>query len=158
MKTNQCTICKNPFLRATIDRLLDEKMTYTGIERYAGDAGVVISADVVSRHSKHYAPPPTRAPGANKRDFAIVIRDKAMELIENDGLDLRDKDTVPGINAGLKAQSILDGREKQKSKQQSAELAFAIIQMLGGGGPPPIALQDGMTIEGSFEEVEETDG
>lgn len=152
----RCTICKNAFLRATVDRLLDEKMTYTGISRYAGEAGIAVNADVVSRHAEHYAPPPERAKGTSKRDFAILIRDQAFNEVENGTLGLSDPKTVPGINAGLKAQAILDQREKQKSKQQSAELAFAIIQMLSGNAPQAPQLEDGLTIEGDYEDI--TDG
>lgn len=158
MSTIRCTICKNAFLRATVDRLLDEKMTYAGIERYAGEAGIDLTADVVSRHAKHYAPPPVKPPNTSKRDFAIIIRDKAMEQLEKGELDLSSKDTVPGINAGLKAQALLDQREKQKSKQQNAELAFAIIAMLGGTQPAVPMIEDGLTIEGDYEELDgETD-
>lgn len=151
----RCTVCKNSFLRATIDRLLDEKMTYAGISRYAGEAGIDVKPEVVSRHAEHYAPPPEREKGTSKRDFAILIRDQAYTQVENGALDLTDAKLVPGINAGLKAQSILDQREKQKTKQQSAELAFAIIQMLSGSAPEPKQLEDGMTIEGEYAEVDD---
>ncbi len=152
--TVRCIVCKDPFKRAVVDRLLDDRMSYAGIERYANENNVPLTADVVSRHAKHYAPPPERPKGTPKRDFAIVIRDKALAQVDNGLLDLTDKDTVPGINAGLKAQSILDQREKQKTKQQSAELAFAIIEMLGGRAPAPLQIEDGLTIDGDYEEVD----
>lgn len=147
----RCTICANPFVRATVDRLLDDKMTFAGISRYSAEAGITLDPEVISRHAKHYAPPPERPKGSSKRDFAIVIRDKALKMIDDGSLALDHKDLVPGINAGLKAQAILDQREKAKSKQQSAELAFAIIQMLGGQGAQTLRLDDGMTIEGEYE-------
>lgn len=159
MTTVRCTICKNAFLRATVDRLLDEGMSFAGIARYAGEAGVALDSGIISRHAKHYKPPlPEKPKGTPKRDFAIVIRDKAIEQFDEGGLDLRNKNTVPGITAGLKAQAILDARDKQKTKQQSAELAFAILQMLGGGQPAPLQIEDGLTIDGDYEEVDgETD-
>lgn len=149
----RCKVCNNAFLRATVDRLLDEKMTYAGISRYAGEAGIDVTADVVSRHAEHYAPPPERAKGTSKRDFAILIRDSAYTQVENGELALNDAKLVPGINAGLKAQAILDQREKQKTKQQSAELAFAIIQMLSGGATQAPQLEDGLTLEGEYEDI-----
>jgi len=154
MSSIRCSVCDNGFLRATIDRLLDEKMSFVGIERYAGEAGIDISADVVSRHARHYKPDPEKPKGTPKRDFAIVIRDRAMEMVDRGELALDNKNLVPGINAGLKAQSIIDGREKAKTKQQSAELAWAIINMLGGTQPAPLALDDGLTIDGDYEEVD----
>lgn len=154
--TVRCKVCNNAFLRATVDRLLDEKMTYAGIERYAGEAGIDLTADVVSRHAKHYAPPPTREKGTSKSDFAIIIRDKAVAAVKDkdpESLLTLGKEYSPFINSGLKAQAILDSREKQKTKQQSAELAYAIISMLGGGRPP-MQIEDGLTIEGEYEEVD----
>lgn len=149
----RCKICNNGFLRATVDRLLDEKMTHVGIQRYASDAGIDITSDIISRHSKHYQPPPEKVAGRSNRDFAIIIRDKALDQVDRGTLKLEDKSTVPGINAGLRAQAILDQREVRKTQQQSAELAYAIIRMLGGGGEPPAQLGDGRTIEGEYEDV-----
>jgi hypothetical protein len=154
MTTNRCTICKNPFMRAAIDRLLDDKMSYAGIARYASESNYPVDPKMVSRHAEHYAPPPEKPLKTPKRDFAIVIRDKALEMVDTGSLALDNKNLVPGIQAGLKAQSILDQREKQKTKQQSAELAYAIIEMLGGGRPQVPQIEDGLTIEGDYEEVD----
>jgi hypothetical protein len=154
MKRQPCKVCDNPLLRKMVDPLLDEQMSYAGISRYAADAGIDLSADVIARHAKHYEPPPEKPKGTPKRDFAILIRDKAYEEVENGGLTLDNKNLVPGINAGLKAQGIIDGREKVKSKQANAELAFAIIAMLGGGQPEPLQIEDGNTIDGEYEDLD----
>ena len=158
MKRRMCSVCDNPVLRRLIDPLLDEAMSFVGISRYAADAGITLNPDVISRHRQHYKEDLKRAPGTPKRDFAILIRDKAYDSVETGRLSLENKDLVPGINAGLKAQGIIDGREKQKSKQANAELAFAIIAMLGGGNPEPLQIEDGKTVEGEFSEVEEDVG
>ena len=152
-KQTPCTICKNAFLRATVDRLLDEKMSFAGISRYAAEADVTIASEVISRHSKHYKPDPVREKGTPKRDFAILIRDRAYDGVESGELGLNNPKLVPGVNAGLKAQAILDGRDRVKTKQQSADLAFAILRMLGGN-TEPLAIEDGMTIDGDYEVVD----
>jgi len=130
-------------------------MTGAGISRSMADLGLTVTAETINRHKTHYAPAPERPKGTPKKDFAIIVRNKALEQFENEDLDLTNKDHAPGINAGLKAQALIDGREKQKSKQANAQLAFAIIQMLQGGVPDPLLLDDG-NIEGEFAEV--TDG
>jgi len=155
MKQPQCSICKNAFLPRFIDPLLDEGMSYIGISRLiASDLKMEVSSEVIGRHAKHYKPPPEREKGMPKRDFAVLIRDKAYEEVEKGRLTLDNKNLVPGINAGLKAQGIIDGREKVKSKQANAELAFAIIAMLGGGQPAPLQIEDGNTIDGEYEDLD----
>jgi hypothetical protein len=150
----RCSICANPLARKTIDGGLDEGMTAAGISRMLEGIGATVSQDVINRHRKHYRDgQPERPKGTSKTDFAIVVRDRAADMFESEDLDLRNKDHVAGINSGLKAQAILDAREKVKAKQGNAELAFAIIGMLTGQAPPA-QLEDGNTIEGEAVEVD----
>lgn len=87
-------------------------------------------------------------------DFATLVRDKAMRAVEAmpDELIL-DKGFSSGINTALKAQGLLDKREQARSKQQNAELAFAILALIGER-PAPLQLEDGLTVEGTAVEVE----
>lgn len=152
----KCTICSNAGLRKVIDGNLNEGMTGVGVSRAMDGIGVSVTPEVVNRHKQHYKPEQEREKGTRKRDFAIMVRDTYADLMEEGKLDPLNKEHAPGISAGLKAQSLLDGREKQKSKQANAELAFAIIQMLQGGAQP-LLLDDGNTIEGEYEVVDGED-
>lgn len=149
-----CSVCKNPGVRKVVDGYLEESVTVAGIHRALGELGLNLSADVLSRHRTHYEPPATRQKGTRKADFAVIIRDKAIEQVQSGELDLTDKDQVAGINAGLKAQAILDKREVFKAKAGTAELAWALLGIFGQQTPPPPQLDDGRTVEGTFEEVE----
>ena len=151
-----CSVCSNPILRKMIDSSLEDGVSGAGVSRYLAEAGATVSAETVNRHKLHYAPPAERPKGTRKLDFAAIVRDKAAEQFESGELDLSDKNLVPGITAGLKAQAIMDGREKMKSKQANAQLAFAIIQMLSGA-VEPLQLDDGLTVEGEYEELDAPD-
>lgn len=90
-----------------------------------------------------------------KADVARVLRDRYLEVIHNlEDEELLNKNYAPGLNVALKAQDIIDKRDKAKTKKGNAELAFAIIAMLGGS-PPPLQLDDGNTIEGEATEVDD---
>ena len=153
----KCSICSNVVWRREIDPLLNERMSAAGISRLLAQSGMHVTPEVILRHKSHYKPPVEPLPYERKRDFAIRIRDAADAQFEQGDLLLGNKDHVPGINAGLKAQAIIDGREKQKARAQTADLAFAIIAMLTGGAPPPRLIEDGRTIDGEATEMEETD-
>jgi hypothetical protein len=99
--------------------------------------------------------PPPPLPPMSQDDLAKLMHDRMLAIVA--GMDderLLNKDYAPSINLGLKARGILDAREKAKSKTGTAELAFAIIAMLSGQ-QPTLVIDDGRTIEGDFEEVEE---
>jgi len=149
-----CTVCKNPGVRKVVDGYLEEGTTGAGVSRALADLGLNLSPEVINRHKTHYEPPKERQKGTRKADFAVIIRDKAIEQVQSGELDLTDKDQVAGINAGLKAQAILDKREVFKAKAGTAELAWALLGIFGQQTPPPAQLDDGMTVEGTFEEVE----
>jgi hypothetical protein len=155
----KCSICATPGVRRYVDGV--PEMTAAAVSREAAAIGMDLSADRILTHRKHLAlEPPERGARERKTDFAARVRDRAAELFDTEKLDLTDKDHAPGINAGLKAQAILDAREKAKAKQGSAELAFAIIAMLTGNaatpmptGPLRLELEDGDTIEGEAVEL-----
>lgn len=136
-------------------------MTAAGISRQLAGAGLTIDPDVISRHRKHYADDRPLAPkGTRKADLAVLVRDRAVDMFENEDLDLRNKDHAAGIGAGLKAQALLDGREKLKAKTGQTLELLAGLRALLSGGLVPVAdapqLEDGVTVEGEFEDV--TDG
>lgn len=149
----KCTVCANVGVRKVVDGYLEDRVTGAGISRSLADLGLTLSPDVINRHKTHYAPPPERPKGTRKADFAAIVRDKAAEQFEGGELDLSEKDHVAGINAGLKAQAILDKREQVGKKQTQAETLVALLAALRGGGVP-LALDDGMTIDGEAVEVE----
>jgi hypothetical protein len=98
------------------------------------------------KESPGVEPPP-------KTDVAKLLRDRYHDIINQmSDEDLLVKDFAPGLNVALKAQAQLDKREAQKSKGENAELAFAIIAMLGGQAP--LQLNDGNTVEGEAVEIE----
>lgn len=155
MTTLRCSICKNPTARKFIDGGLDSGLSAAAIARQIEGIGGSIDPDLISRHRKHYADGRADPIAKTGRDLAILVRDRAVEQFENEELDLRVKDHAAGITAGLKAQSILDSREKQKQKNAMAELGRGLLAMMLGGQPVPVAaLEDGNTIEGEAVEVD----
>ncbi|MSP56412.1 MAG: hypothetical protein EXR69_12535 [Myxococcales bacterium] len=86
-------------------------------------------------------------------DLATVLRNRYLEIVgQMSDEDLLNKDFASAVSLGLKAQGQIDAREKAKAKQGTAEQAFAIIAMLRGDLPPKM-LDDGLTVEGAFEEI-----
>lgn len=101
--------------------------------------------------------PPPPVPQMTQDDLAKLMHDRILKIVDSmDDERLLNKDYAASINLGLKARTILDAREKTKAKTGTAELAFAIIRMLGGQEPVK-QIEDGMTIEGNFEELDEKD-
>lgn len=93
-------------------------------------------------------------PTVKRRDLAELVAQIAYDGVESGELDLTNKDHVPGITAGLKAQAILDSREKLKAKTgQTLELLAGLRAILSGDIAPPRQLEDGNTVEGEYEEV-----
>ena len=154
----RCTICRNATLRATIDRGLEIGLSNAGISRQLAEFGAAVEPTVIGRHKTHWVKLKPPEMQHTKRDAAIIIKEKLLNAIEDreagpDGLNILDKDLQPALTTALKAQGLQDSREKAKAKTGTAELAFAIIRMLGGQAPVA-ALDDGLTIEGDFEEVD----
>lgn len=155
--TVRCSICK---AGVSLVRYVDASpdLSAAALSRQAANVGMDLSAERIITHRNHRKQEEPSKIAKTGKDFAILVRDKASEQFEAGQLDLRDKDSVPGVTAGLKAQGIIDSREKIKARQGNAELAFAIIAMLTGGAPqPPLELDDGLTIEGTATEVEDDD-
>jgi hypothetical protein len=152
MSGRPCSVCAVPALAGFVNASPD--LTAASLSRQAGDIGMDLSADRILTHRKHVAAePPKREKYERKTDFAIKVRDKMYTVVDNlEGEAFTDKSIQPAIANGLKAQAILDSREKVKSKQGNAELAFAILSMLEGRPIPQ--LEDGNTIEGEYEVVD----
>lgn len=158
MTTFRCSICKNPLARNMIDARLDDGVSAVGISRELEGIGATVTAEVISRHRRHYRDgKPERPKGTRHRDFAVMVRERAVEQFENEELDLANKDHAPGIKAGLQAQSILDKREQNKSKNAMAELGRGLLAMMLGQAAPTALLPDPNTIEGEAVEVEDDD-
>ena len=100
------------------------------------------------------APAPPR-PDLPPGDLALLLRDRFHKVIN--GLSdeqLLSKDFAPALSLGLKAQKVMDDREKVKAKEgRSLELLGALFAILNPGEPAPVRLiGDGMTLEGEFSE------
>ena len=147
-----CMVCDDKAACAVIDELLEKSFTYAYVARVMTLRGFSITAPTIGRHDKHRGATALPEVVKRKRDFAIMVRDKAADLLEDDKLDLTNKDTVPGINAGLKAQAALDKREANRPKQGLADVLLALLGALKG--EPPKQLTEGEVIEGSAVEVE----
>lgn len=141
-------------------------MTATGISRYAQDAGLALTAEVVNRHKRHYKDGrPVVPPGARKRDAAIIIKERVLDALDKveeeerqsgneTGAWVLNKDLQPALRTALAAQNTEDTREKSRATKGTAEVAFAIIAMLRGDATPqPMAIDDGMTLDGEYEEL-----
>lgn len=151
----RCTICANPTAKRLINGSLDDGMTAASISRQLEAVGATVTADTISRHRKHYRDGEPLAPkGTRKADLAILVRDRAVDMFENEELDLRNKDHAAGIGAGLKAQGLLDGREKLKAKTGQTLELLAGLRALLSGALPPLQLDDGNTVEGEAVEVD----
>jgi hypothetical protein len=150
---SRCTVCDHSFNMRVVNDYLNSGMTSAGISRLLAENNIDINAEIIARHKRHWVA--TRQPyqGENRKDFAIKVRDKAYEMFEQGTLDLAQRNHAAGITAGLKAQGLLDKREEKKSAEASAGLAFAIIHMLTGQQPEPLALDDGRTIDGEAIDV-----
>jgi hypothetical protein len=156
MTSIRCSVCANPVAKRIINDHLREGMSAAGISRYLEAIGATVTADVISRHRKHWNEgEPEKPKGTSKRDFAIIVQERAVEQFEDGELDLANKDHAAGIKAGLQAQAILDRREAVKGKNAFAELGRGLLaMMLGEAMPAPApALDDGLTVEGEFSEV-----
>lgn len=100
-------------------------------------------------------PPRRPMPTVKRRDLAELVAAIAYDGVEDGTLDLTNKDHVPGITAGLRAQVILDSREKLKAKTgQTLELLSGLRAILSGDIAPPRQLEDGNTFEGEAVEVD----
>lgn len=152
-------------------RAIDEELGKGGsagyIARLMTLRGFSVTDRTITEHKKHATGAVTPGIAKTRKDFAIMVRDKAAELfekgveidpetgVETGGLSLLNKDHVPGITAGLKAQSELNKQANKSDDRKTAiALAFILSGASGGGPPEHLQIDDGRTIEGEFEEVE----
>lgn len=114
-----------------------------------------LTADRILTHRKHREAETPVGAGIAKRksDFAALVRERAVEQFQNGELDLTFKDHAAGINAGLKAQAILDKREASQKKHTQADMLVALLGALRGEGGPVALLPDGKTVEGEYKDV-----
>lgn len=163
MTTIRCSVCSAGI---SIARYVDASadLTAAALSRQAATVGMDLSADRILTHRAHRKAEEPAGVAKTKRDFAALMRDRIADAVEKiepvvaeDGTEydpILHKDLQPAIASGLKAQAIIDKREQVKGGKGNAELAFAIIAMLTGGTPPPVAaLDDGNTIEGTAVDV-----
>lgn len=157
MTALRCSICKNPMVRRMVDPMLAEGVTAATISRQFEGIGASVSPDRINNHRRHYRDDQPLAPkGTRKTDLAVLVRDRAIELFESEELDLTNKDHTSGINVGLKAQKVIEDREKEKAKSGRSQELLAALFSIVGLGPAPLALDDGNTIEGEAVEVDGT--
>jgi hypothetical protein len=147
-----CKICDDKAVCRVVDEELERGLTYTAIARMMTLRGFKVTAVTIGRHNRHRTPTVLPEIARKKRDFAIMVRERAADMLEAGQLDLADKDKVPGINAGLKAQAIIDKKEVQRQKQSAADVLIALLGALRG--EPPLQLESGDVIDGTAVEIE----
>lgn len=157
----RCTICHSP-LRELIDAKLQQGISFSAIERATIDLGRRYDRETIGRHYSHakdwFVAERDAAQNKNKRDLAIVVRDKTLEAVESGELQVGDrswKNVVPG----LQAQSLLDRREQKKDTNKTAiEIAMllsgAVVPGLTEGAGPLLLDEGDLIIEGEMVEVE----
>jgi hypothetical protein len=149
-----CTICSNHLAKRLAALGYEDGLTDVAIARDLSALG--ISDDAVRRHRiNHYMPPSEPGKGRRQRDIAAMVAERVAEGLEDGTLDLRDKNTVPGINAGLKAQALKDKREQPKTTPQAILIfnARSILHITDPDRFPAPQLPDGTTIEGTAVEL-----
>lgn len=157
----RCRICGVPALRDYVDGALNKGLSARAVAAGVDAMGGTLDPDVVNRHKRNHWTMPVRedAPRPTSRDLAIMVRDKVADVVEDtpaEGLVLMGKEFGPALNAGLKAQAMLDKREAANKKLGIAAGALSLQMWLAGLGeaPPPPELDDGNTFEGEAVEVE----
>lgn len=147
-----------------MDDGLNKGLTYRAIAAGLAAAGGSLDPKVVSRHREaHWVKPvDPDAPKPTSRDLAIMVRDKVADAVSEtsgEAILLMGKELAPALNAGLKAQTILDRRDATERKLGIAAGALSLQAWLAGLGErlPPPELDDGNTIEGEAVEVLHTE-
>jgi hypothetical protein len=118
--------------------------------------------DAAIDYSVGLGPKPKRPmPEVSNRDLAQRIVEKYARYLDTVGDDeLADKEVVAALNLALKAQNVIEARDKFKAKTgMQLELAAGLAAILSGQLPvaQPRQLDDGNTIEGDYEAVENVD-
>lgn len=156
----RCRICATPALRDYVDSALNKGLTNAGIAAGMEAMGGSIQPETIGRHkSKHWTKPVRAdAPRPTKRDLAVMVRDKVADAVEDmpgEAILLMGKELGPAINAGLKAEAMIDKREVANKKLGIAAGALSLQMWLAGlhNAQPPAELDDGNTIEVEAVEV-----
>lgn len=127
----RCLVCKAPalldYVNGGLNKGLSARAIAAGIEAVGGS----LDPDVISRHkAKHWVKPVREgAPTPTSRDLAIMVRDKVADAVEDmpgEGILLMGKELAPALNAGLKAQAMLDKKEATNKKLGIAAGALAL--------------------------------
>lgn len=151
---SRCAVCKHPD-RAAIETMLAGGLGVTAIERQMRANGKPIKRETVSAHLKVCMGgiptaflPAAAVVMAGGTDFATLVQRRASQLM-NDGL-LR-----VSTRDGLAAQQLLDRREE---KAEDRKFMLNLARALAGGGreTPTALIESGDTIEGTFEEVDQS--
>lgn len=148
-------ICDDKAAKRAIDEELGKGGSAAFVARLMTFRGFEVSDQTISEHKKHAAEAVPPGIAKTRKDFATMVRDKAATLLDNGELDLTEKNHAGGIMAGLKAQAELN---KQANKSDDRKTSIAIAMLLGGTVPPAhLLLEDGHTIEGEYDVVEDPD-
>lgn len=156
----RCRICGVPALRDYVDSALNKGLTLAAVAAGIEAMGGNITTETIGRHKTRHWVKPVRedAPRPTNRDLAIMVRDKVADAVEDmpgEAILLMGKELAPAINAGLKAEQIIDRRAAVNKKLGIAAGALSLQMWLAGlhNAPPPAELDDGNTIEGEAVEV-----
>ena len=159
----RCRVCGNPALRDYVDSALNKGLSNRAIAAGIDAMGGTLDPDVVGRHKKAHWTMPVRAeaPTPTKRDLAIMVQEKVADAIEDmpgEGILLMGKELAPAINAGLKAQAMIDKREAVNKKLGIAAGALSLQMWLAGlsDTKPPAELDDPNIVEGEAVELPTT--
>ncbi len=153
-----CKVCKNPVRKAGIDAALASGLSAAQIARDQELTGWKIGGDTIARHREHYAPPPAVVhPGVKGRDLLAVVRDITIEAVESGKLTITDENWK-NVNPGISAQKGLN-LIASKTDDRKLSLALTLIMAGGVGGfrAPAALIEDGMTVDVAYEEVEDDD-
>jgi malate synthase len=140
----RCSVCKDKALAPMIDAMLTRGLSGAYISRELIAKGWNVSPERVNSHAKHFQELPL-AKVTQKQDLAILVRDRAVEAINEGRLE-------PTISHGLAAQKMLDDRA---ARTKNADLMMAMARLLSGSGPagylgPP----DDLIIDGEATVIE----
>jgi hypothetical protein len=150
----RCGVCKDAHVQTVVNEDLDKGLSAKFISETMAVRGFPVSADIILKHKTH-RPPKLVEDGvkAKKRDIAILVQERAAELIEGMPAEELFEDRNDNLlKHGLAAQKALDTRERTKGAVTNVLLEFARLF-----GPRPVAalLEDGMTIDGEAVEVDD---
>jgi hypothetical protein len=166
MNEPNCKICRAPNRRRLVEADWADGISAEGIARTMREAGWPLSSATVLKHLKEHTPgAATREPvKAGKRDAAIFLQNRLMDEIErreelvlieeettgekvpdHRRLDILDKDLQPALATILRAQALINTREKAKGPRAGMMLLMLGVSPdgLGPGALAPLELSSG---------------